>query len=358
MQSSSWLIWCLPLSLITIFKVCLRTLTPTSFCLRSIYSCDREGQHGFFLFFCLIIVAYTTDSGLSSLERAVTMKSTLTIALLALNGWTATALPIHHYDTDISAAVATSLHTTYDHAGPFPVITKSSSSKKNAPHFLEWLAKNHPEHRDALLHAAESQRSAHHRDGSRNWPDRARKMINTWSTFYGTEYPTKPSTKPLSFDDKNDNSIQDDMLVVGDACGVIVENSLDGDTSFTTIPCPPTNPSNSSRLPRRPSYFEQLRHNLATMDVAMICSRYGPELVALCIFLLIPISVVLVEIVDMLHDNMVTEKFPERGRGRVQLTGPERRLSVLAKCEREKMVRDQAQRSWVNSRRGSRHASN
>jgi hypothetical protein len=180
-------------------------------------------------------------------------------------------------------------------------------------------------------------------------------MIDTWSTFYGTEYPTKPSSKPTSFDSGNDNSLQDDPLVVGDACGVIVENSADGETSFTTIPCPPPRPSHSR--PRRPSYFEQLRHNLATMDVAMICSRYGPELVALCIFLLVPISVVIVEIVDMLNDKMVTEKFPERGRGRVRLTGPERRMSVLAKCEREKIVRHQAQKSWVNSRRGSRHAS-
>lgn len=291
------------------------------------------------------------------------MKTTLTIALLV---WTATALPIHHYDIDISAAVATPLHTTYDHAGPFPVMTKSPSTKKHAPHFLEWLAaKEHPEHRDALLNAVEVQRSAHHRDGSSgdgsNWSDRARKMINTWSTFYGTEYPTKSSSssaKPTSFDSGNDNSIQNDPLIVGDACGVIAENSADGDTSFTTIPCPRTHSSSNSRLPPRPGYFEQLRRNLATMDVALICSRYGPELVALCIFLLVPISVVLIEIVDTVHDKMVTEQFPERGRGRVRLTGPERRMSVLAKCEREKMVRDQAQKSWVNSRRGSRHASN
>jgi hypothetical protein len=235
-------------------------------------------------------------------------------------------------------------------------MTESSSTKKHAPHFLEWLAaKRHPEHRVALLKATKA------RDGSSgsNWSDRARKMINTWSTFYGTEYPTKPSSsaKPTSFDSGNDNSIQNDPLIVGDACSVIVENSADGDTSFTTIPCLPTHSSSNSRLPPRPGYFEQLRRNLATMDVAMICSRYGPELVALCIFLLVPISVVLVEVVDTLHDTMVTEQFPERGRGRVRLTGPERRMSVLAKCEREKMVRDQAQKSWVSSRRGSRHAS-
>lgn len=287
------------------------------------------------------------------------MKTTLTIALLA---WTATALPIHHYDIDLSAAVATPLHPTHDHAGPFPVMTESSATKEHAPHFLEWLAaKKHPEeHRDALLNATKARDDS---SGS-NWSDRARKMINTWSTFYGTEYPTKPSSsaKPTSFDSGNDNSIQTDPLIVGDACGgVIVENSADGDTSFTTIiPCPPTHShsSSSSRLPPRPGYFEQLRRNLATKDVAMICSRYGPELVALCIFLLVPISVVIVEIVDTLHDKMLTEQFPERGRGRVRLTGPERRMSVLAKCEREKMVRDQAQKSWVNSRRGSRHASN
>lgn len=286
------------------------------------------------------------------------MRTTLTIALIALNCWTATtALPIRFDDIDLSATVATPLHTTYDHAGPFPVMIKSASTKKDAPHFVEWLANDHPEHRDALLHAAEAQRSAHH-SGS-NWSDRARKMINTWSAFYGTEYPTKPfsaSAKPSSFDSGNDNSISTDRLIMGNLCGVVVENSADGDTSFTTMPCPHTQSSNTRA--RRPSYFEQLRRNLATMDVAMICSRYGPELVALCIFLLVPISVVLVEIVDVLHDKMITEKFPDRGRGRVRLTGPERRMSVLAKCEREKMVRDHAQKSWMSSRRGSRHAPN
>ncbi|EEA19459.1 hypothetical protein TMatcc_009595 [Talaromyces marneffei ATCC 18224] len=282
------------------------------------------------------------------------MKTTLAIALLALNGWTATALPIHHYDdADISAAVAAPLHTTYDHARSFPATTKSSSTKKHAPHFLEWITNDHPEQGDALRHAAEAHRESHR--SSKNWSGRARKMINTWSAFYGMEYPAKYSSKPTSFDSGNDNSIQDDVLVVGDACGVIVENSVDGDTSLTIIPCPPTKPSNNR--PHRPGYFEQLRRNLATMDIAMICSRYGPELVALCIFLLVPMSVALVEIVDTLHDKIITEKFPERGRGRVRLTGPERRLSVLAKCEREKMVRDQAQRSWVNSRRGSRQTS-
>ncbi|RAO72911.1 uncharacterized protein BHQ10_008923 [Talaromyces amestolkiae] len=290
------------------------------------------------------------------------MKTTLPIALLALNGWTATALPIHHYDIGFSDTVATTLHTTYDHAGPFPVMTKSSSTKKHAPHFLEWWANEHSKHRDALLHATETRPSAHHRDGSSsgsNWSDKARKMINTWSAFYGTEYPTKPSSsssaRPTSFDSGNDNSIATDPLIVGDACGVIVENSADGETSFTTIPCPSIQSSNTR--PHRPGYFEQLRHNLATMDVAMICSRYGPELVALCIFLLVPISVVVVEIIDAVQDKIVIEKFPDRGRGRVRLTEPERRMSVLAKCEREKIVRDQAQKSWVSSRRGSRHAS-
>lgn len=288
------------------------------------------------------------------------MKTEIGIALLALNSWTATALPIHHYDINASDTVASPLHRTLDHTGSFPVITKFSSTKKHAPHFLEWLANEHSEHRDALRHATEARPSAHHRDGSSSvskWSDRARKMINTWSVFYGTEYPTKPSSsaKPTSFDSGNDNSIATDPLIVGDACGVIVENSADGETSFTTIMCPPLQSPNTR--PHRPGYFEQLRHNLATMDVAMICSRYGPELVALCIFLLVPISVVIVEIVDAVQDKMVIEKFPERGRGRIRLTEPERRMSVLAKCEREKMVRDHAQKSWVSSRRGSRHAS-
>ncbi|EED13740.1 hypothetical protein TSTA_099880 [Talaromyces stipitatus ATCC 10500] len=254
--------------------------------------------------------------------------------VLALNGLIVTALPIRHDD---ASAVATPLHARYDRAGPLPVLTESSSDR---PHFPEWLA-NHPEH-------------IHPKPHRNDWIAQARRIVNTWSAFYSTEYPTKRQ-RPQSFDDGNDNSLQDEgLLTLGNgACGIVVENSPDGDTTtIAAIPCPSTRYT----PPHRPSYFEQLRRNLTTMDLAMLCSRYGPEIVALCIFFLVPISVVLVEIVDVLHDRLVTEKFPERGRGRVRLTGPERRMSVIAKCERERMVRDLAQKAWVGSRRGSRHS--
>jgi hypothetical protein len=87
------------------------------------------------------------------------------------------------------------------------------------------------------------------------------------------------------------------------------------------------------------------------MDPAIICSRFSPEIIGLCIFLLVPAAVMIVEVVDMLHDRWTPEQFTERGRGRERLTGVERQYTILAKYEREKAALDQSQKWWGQRRR-------
>lgn len=290
------------------------------------------------------------------------MKTTLAVLVFALNAWMATCLPIdnvHHHNEAASISLGATPHNTFQYASTF----SSSSNKDKNPHFLEWLAEIHPEHRDAYLKAESRRKSSHRNSGGRTnngndgWMSQARKALKTWSAFYGIEYPTKPypshsspsSWKTVSYDSPEIMEEAEEF-----ECGaVIVDRTANGDTTITTTPCPPSSYTHHQKAARK-SYSEQLRCDLAHMDLAEIFDKYGPEIVALCIFLLIPISVVLVEIVDMLHNKWIPEQFPERGRGRTKLTGEERQLSVLAKCEREKMVRCQAQKLWVGSRRGSR----
>lgn len=108
-----------------------------------------------------------------------------------------------------------------------------------------------------------------------------------------------------------------------------------------------TSPASRSIVPfRRPNLTETLIRRASRMDLAAWCHRFSPEIIGLGIFLLVPAPVLIVECVDRLCDWCTPERFPERGRGRVRLTGMERQLSALAAWEREKMVEEQHSRRW------------
>ncbi|OKL63188.1 hypothetical protein UA08_01885 [Talaromyces atroroseus] len=261
------------------------------------------------------------------------MQSRLVLVLLALNAWVAVSLPINIDNSD-QAAVIAAPHRTANYGGSIPVMkasSSSSSSSKSGPHFLEWLAESQPGQRNALLRA-EALRASHGRARGRNgnWIDDFRRMLRTWSTFYRTQYPTRPLPLPHNHSG------------MGPPC-----------TVATTAYCPPLSSPHQSR--HATSFLEQIQRSLKHIDIIAVCSEYGTELVALSIFFLVPLAVILVEVIDMLHDRWVPEQFPERGRQRVRLTGPERQLRVLEKWEREKAVRDQAQKFWSSTRRGSRN---
>lgn len=289
------------------------------------------------------------------------METRIVLVLFALYAWMAVGLPIypgHHIQT---ASIAAAPHNIFQHAGfsssstSFPVM-KASSASKHGPHFLEWLADTHPEQRDAILRA-EAERVSHGRSSnSGNWVERFHKLSKAWSAFYGIQYPSKPRPSSHNHSGRKESS--------SSPCVVFVDTPTASDyndvaTTTTTTQIAYCSPSSSlpsqSRNATGANFFGQFLHHLEHLDLAMVCSEHGPEIIALCIFL-VPISVVLVEVVDMLHDRWVPEQFPERGRARVRLTGPERRLRVLEKCEREKTVRDQAQKLWGGSRRRSRGA--
>ncbi|KAL1968100.1 hypothetical protein VTN77DRAFT_2230 [Rasamsonia byssochlamydoides] len=105
---------------------------------------------------------------------------------------------------------------------------------------------------------------------------------------------------------------------------------------------------------RRPNLTETLVRNLSQMDIMSICHQFSPEIIGLAIFLLVPTAVLVVEGMDMLYEWWTPEQFPERGRGRVRLTGAERQLSALAAWEREKIVARHSRSRWWRLRRRSR----
>ncbi|KAL1988676.1 hypothetical protein VTN96DRAFT_8376 [Rasamsonia emersonii] len=110
--------------------------------------------------------------------------------------------------------------------------------------------------------------------------------------------------------------------------------------------------SRSSIVPfRRPNLTETLIRSVSRMDLAALCHKFSPEIIGLGIFLLVPAAVLVVECMDRLYDWCTPERFPERGRSRVRLTGAERQLSALAAWEREKMVEQHSRRWWRLGRR-------
>jgi hypothetical protein len=269
------------------------------------------------------------------------MKGRLILALLALNAWLAVSLPIYTHRSNQAAGITAPHNRKLNYDGPIPVM-KASSSSKHGPHFLEWLAESKPEQRNALLRVEALRPSSHRGGRDGNWMDGFRKMMKTWSTFYGTQYPTKPV--PSSYKHSSMES----------PCAVIVDASTAAAGESAATYCPPPSSPHQSR--HKTGFIDQILRSLKHMDIAAVCSEYGTEIVALCIFLLVPITVILVEVIDMLHDRWVPEQYPERGRRRVRLTGPERQLSVMEKWEREKMVRGRAQTFWGSTKRGSKNS--
>ncbi|OJJ44224.1 hypothetical protein ASPZODRAFT_135014 [Penicilliopsis zonata CBS 506.65] len=79
-------------------------------------------------------------------------------------------------------------------------------------------------------------------------------------------------------------------------------------------------------------------------DLSHLIDNHGPEIVALCLFVLLPITFLLVEMAERVWRHYTPEQFPQRGRGPVRLCGTERQLKALANCEREKIAAKQWRR--------------
>ncbi|KAJ5726286.1 uncharacterized protein N7483_007643 [Penicillium malachiteum] len=80
---------------------------------------------------------------------------------------------------------------------------------------------------------------------------------------------------------------------------------------------------------------------LKPLDVLDVMESYGPECVGLAIFVLVPIAYFVLELLELAIKYFIRERFPERGRDRVRLLGPERQLRALDDLQREKTVGDE-----------------
>lgn len=75
---------------------------------------------------------------------------------------------------------------------------------------------------------------------------------------------------------------------------------------------------------------------------------HGPECVALAIFVLFPLAYLVLELIEMAMRRWTREEYPQRGRERVRLLGPERQLRAWSNQQRE-MILDEKQ--WWQTRR-------
>ncbi|KAJ5772243.1 hypothetical protein N7520_002772 [Penicillium odoratum] len=88
---------------------------------------------------------------------------------------------------------------------------------------------------------------------------------------------------------------------------------------------------------------------LKPLDLLDIMEKYAPICLALVIFVLVPIAYFVLELLEIVLKYFVRERFPHRGRDRLQLLGPERQLRTVSNWEREKVV--QGEKRWWQPRR-------
>ncbi|KAF7157692.1 hypothetical protein CNMCM6106_003545 [Aspergillus hiratsukae] len=86
-------------------------------------------------------------------------------------------------------------------------------------------------------------------------------------------------------------------------------------------------------------------HTLHTSHLtAQTLSKYTPELLALALFSLLPLTLAILALAERIARSWTVEAYPERGRDRRRFLGRERRCLMLARREREK--RAGMERGW------------
>ena len=89
--------------------------------------------------------------------------------------------------------------------------------------------------------------------------------------------------------------------------------------------------------------------HLRRVDIFDTLDRHGPECVALALFVLVPIAYLVLEMLDFAFRACIQERFPDRGRDRVRLLGPERQLRAWSNRQREKVLASE-KRWWLMRR--------
>lgn len=251
------------------------------------------------------------------------MRSTLLLVFVALNAWMTAGLPVRHSVDDQLAAQGITLKYRSSPAGVM----------ENPPHFSDWSQEERNKLRISMLEAGGKGVAI----PAVSWAEKTQQTFKALWTFYHTQYPTKSEAlqRQKNKRPKYFTAIEKSRT----------ENEAGSETSE---PSDEQQPEQSETAVSGLGFY--LSH-FSHMDPAIICNKFTPEIIGLCIFLLVPAAVMIVEVIDMLHDRWTPEQFPERGRGRERLTGVERQYTIMEKYEREKAAMDQSQKWWGQRRR-------
>ncbi|KAJ5594342.1 uncharacterized protein N7459_000550 [Penicillium hispanicum] len=88
---------------------------------------------------------------------------------------------------------------------------------------------------------------------------------------------------------------------------------------------------------------------LKATDLVDLIDRHRPECVALALLVLVPIAYLVLELLEMAIQSCIEERFPDRGRDRVRLMGPERQLRAWSNRQRDRLVA--REKRWWHGRR-------
>lgn len=80
------------------------------------------------------------------------------------------------------------------------------------------------------------------------------------------------------------------------------------------------------------------KESLQTGNIGIFVKKHAHQMTELALLLLVPISLILVELFERVRLHYTPERFPDRGRERVRLTGVERDMRAWEKWEREMVL--------------------
>lgn len=110
----------------------------------------------------------------------------------------------------------------------------------------------------------------------------------------------------------------------------------------------PKNALAKSRLRKNGSCNSSKRNARITLSKLLdLLDTHGPECVAVAIFVLFPLAYLVLEFFELILKRCIHEKFPERGRDRVRLVGPERQLRAWDNRQREIVLEE---KQWWSPR--------
>ncbi|KAJ5397075.1 hypothetical protein N7509_005188 [Penicillium cosmopolitanum] len=162
--------------------------------------------------------------------------------------------------------------------------------------------------------------------------------VNKFVELHGPKYQSVASNPSSNLHSEPDSSL-----------GRLYGTFLGGMDTLMPSENHPKNALAKSRLCKNGSCnsSKPIASYLNLSELLDLLDTHGPECVAVAIFVLFPLAYLVLELFERILKRCTHEKYPERGRDRVRLVGPERQLRAWSNRQREIVLEE---KQWWSPR--------